>query len=66
MLTYLRIVLAARTRNQCGASAVEYAMLVAMVGIMIGVIVGTGDILTTLFSHENSKIGECYGCSVTP
>lgn len=66
MLTCLRIVLAARTRSQCGASAVEYAMLVAMVGIVIGVIYGLGDTLATVFANENSKVEDCSGCSVTP
>lgn len=50
-------------RSERGATAVEYGLLVAMVGIVIGVIWAFGATLGTVFSQENSKIEACNSCS---
>jgi Flp pilus assembly pilin Flp len=57
VLTYLGIVLAARTRTERGASAVEYGLLMA--GVCLAVIVGFEGLsltLRTVFSNTNSDV----------
>lgn len=48
MVDYLRALLVLRT-SEHGASAVEYAMLLALVGIIAGVAFGFGDVLGFIF-----------------
>jgi pilus assembly protein Flp/PilA len=58
MLDYLRIMLAARTNSERGASAVEYGLLVALIAIIIIVAVTLlGNNLKGIFNKTATSIG---------
>lgn len=64
MLGYLHVILAGRIRNERGASAVEYGLLVAGVALLlVAVIPALGWTLSTVFAEETSKITDCPGYS---
>ena len=57
MLDYLRIMLAARTSSERGASAVEYGLLIAGIAALIVVVVfAFGDNLKTVFSDTCQSV----------
>ena len=61
MLDYLRTVLAAHlpTRDERGASAVEYGLLIAGIAALIVVVVfAFGDNLTAIFDNTCKAIGD--------
>jgi pilus assembly protein Flp/PilA len=64
MLDYLRILLAAR-RDERGASAVEYGLLIAGIAalIIVAVFAFGGAILTHLFQSTCSSVGSSTGNS---
>ena len=57
MLDYLRIMLAARTNSERGASAVEYGLLIAGIAALIVVVVfAFGDNLKAVFSETCNSV----------
>jgi pilus assembly protein Flp/PilA len=57
MLDYLRIMLAARTKSERGASAVEYGLLIAGIAALIVVVVfAFGDNLKGVFSDTCNSV----------
>jgi pilus assembly protein Flp/PilA len=57
MLDYLRIMLAARTKSERGASAVEYGLLIAGIAALIVVIVfAFGDNLKGVFEDTCKSV----------
>jgi pilus assembly protein Flp/PilA len=64
MLDYLRIMLAARTNSERGASAVEYGLLIAGIAALIVVIVfAFGDNIRDAFSETCDSIASGSGCT---
>jgi pilus assembly protein Flp/PilA len=56
LVTYLRIQLAAK--NERGASAVEYGLLVALIAVIIIVAVSAlGHTLSGVFTNTSTKVG---------
>jgi pilus assembly protein Flp/PilA len=66
MLDYLRIMLAARTDSERGASAVEYGLLIAGIAALIVVVVfAFGDNLQAIFEDTCNSVsanGSGGGC----
>jgi pilus assembly protein Flp/PilA len=57
MLDYLRIMLAARTNSERGASAVEYGLLIAGIAALIVVVVfAFGDNLKSIFTDTCNEV----------
>jgi len=57
MLDYLRIMLAARTNSERGASAVEYGLLIAGIAALIVVVVfAFGDNLKAVFEETCNSV----------
>ncbi len=57
MLIRLAAVLAERARNDRGATAVEYGLMVALIAVVIiGAVMLLGDNLTALFEDTADKI----------
>jgi pilus assembly protein Flp/PilA len=58
LVTYLRIQLAAKAKNEKGASAVEYGLLVALIAVIIIVAVSAlGHTLSSVFDNTSTKVG---------
>jgi pilus assembly protein Flp/PilA len=64
MLDYLRIMLAARTDSERGASAVEYGLLIAGIAALIVVIVfAFGDNISDIFNDTCDAVATGAGCT---
>jgi pilus assembly protein Flp/PilA len=66
MLEYLHILLAARlaTKDDRGASAVEYGLLIAGIAALIVVVVfAFGDVLSNIFNTTCDSVGQSSGQS---
>ncbi|GAB3266031.1 Flp family type IVb pilin [Nocardioides dilutus] len=63
MLDYLRIMLAARTDSERGASAVEYGLLIAGIAALIVVVVfAFGDALQGVFQDTCDSVAGAANC----
>lgn len=63
MLDYLRIMLAARTDSERGASAVEYGLLIAGIAALIVVVVfAFGDALQGVFQDTCDSVAGSANC----
>lgn len=63
MLDYLRIMLAARTDSERGASAVEYGLLIAGIAALIVVVVfAFGDALAGIFTDTCNSVAGASSC----
>ena len=64
MLDYLRIMLAARTNSERGASAVEYGLLIAGIAALVVVIVfAFGDNIRDIFEDTCKSVASSAGCA---
>jgi pilus assembly protein Flp/PilA len=66
MLDYLRIMLAARaaTKDERGASAVEYGLLIAGIAALIVVVVfAFGDNITDIFTDTCKAVAQSTTCN---
>ena len=65
MLDYLRIMIAARTdRDERGASAVEYGLLIAGIAALIVVVVfAFGDNISDIFTDTCKSVASTSGCT---
>ena len=64
MLDYLRIIVNARIAkiDECGASAVEYGLLIAGIAALIVVVVfAFGGVLSNIFSSTCNSVGSSSG-----
>lgn len=63
MLDYLRIMLAARTDSERGASAVEYGLLIAGIAALIVVVVfAFGGALSGIFTDTCNSVAGTGSC----
>jgi pilus assembly protein Flp/PilA len=64
MLDYLRIMLAARTNSERGASAVEYGLLIAGIAALVVVIVfAFGDNIRDIFEDTCKSVADSTTCA---
>lgn len=62
MLTYLSSLLALRAREDRGATAVEYGLMVALIAVaIIGMVFLLGDNLSDLFSGVSDEVANPDG-----